>query len=461
MANLNSRLDDLNSLLGLGRRGSAFKNARAVRQLLREEPEDRRDGLVALGWNERQLQHLFLLPTPFPEAEAPVGPRPDYGQAFAKAERSLSAFLTPGRPPRVDPAILFTELAELSEKERNRRISTDDRFVEPELALRLIEHSNDSRYEDPAHMLHWAELAHIVADRCTTGETGSEGRLFDLKARAWGDFGNALRVCGRLREAGEALSLAHRLALQGTGDPMVKARLLHELASLNTAQRKFDRALELAVDAARIYRELGETRLLAAVRLTEAKIHISNGEPDRAVEILHGAITTIDGAEDPHLLLVACHNLVLCYLDLGLPEQALAIYRDTRELGQEFNDTLILLRVSWQEGQLLRDLGRLEDAEKALLRARDGFRKRGLAYDVALVSLDLAAVYVKLGFVDEVRRTVTEALPIFLELQIDREAIASFLQLQQVADQEAQALNLIRMVSARLEQLPGRFRPQR
>jgi len=82
--------------------------------------------------------------------------------------------------------------------------------------------------------------------------------------------------------------------------------------------------------------------------------------------------------------------------------------------------------------------------------------ERGLAYEVAVVSLDLSSVYVKLGSVEELRQTVAETMPIFHSLRVGRDALGALIQLQQIADQEHQALELIRAITAQLERLSNR-----
>jgi hypothetical protein len=62
---------------------------------------------------------------------------------------------------------------------------------------------------------------------------------------------------------------------------------------------------------------------------------------------------------------------------------------------------------------------------------------------------------VKLGLVEEVRRTVTATVPIFHALRVKLETLAALLQIQKVADQEQQALELIRALHARVQPLRG------
>ncbi len=63
-------------------------------------------------------------------------------------------------------------------------------------------------------------------------------------------------------------------------------------------------------------------------------------------------------------------------------------------------------------------------------------------------------MYVKLGQTEEVKRTVMATVPIFHALRVKLETLAALLQLQQVADQEQQALELIRTLNARVAALP-------
>jgi tetratricopeptide (TPR) repeat protein len=380
----------------------------------------------------------------------------DYAAAFALAEQALADFFAQGLPPQAPPEQLMAELAGVSEPEQLRRVANDHRFTHPTLVHKLLEESHALRYGCPARMLHLAQLARLAAEGCSAAEAGSGRRLADLLAQSWRQYGNALRVTGRLREAEEALATAHGFREQGTRDPKLYACLLEQTVSLRIFQRRFEEAGDLAEEAGRIYLELGDLTGLAGTLVQRAMASIYAGEVEIAVPLLNQAIRWIDGEHDPHLLLAACHNLVRCYIDLGQPHEALSIYTDVRDLYRDLRDPLIVLRADWQQGQLLRDLGHLRAAEATLVQARQGFAERGLFYEAAVVSLDLAGIYVRLGAAAELERTAGEMVPIFRELGVDREVLASLIRLRSLADQEKRAFELIRVLGFRLERLADR-----
>jgi tetratricopeptide (TPR) repeat protein len=446
--------EDLASFLrGAPLAGKKPPTAQVMRHLL-SDCAVCRNHLTLMGWSRERLARLVQPPTEGAASEAILRPAHDYSTAFAAAERSVSAFLAPEPSAAEIPASrLWQELEALEPEERVKRVGAGAPFATPSLVRLLVDRSHALRYKDASEMLHFADLARTAAEGCSPGQAGDEMRLWDLRAKAWGQLSSALRVCNRAREAEKALATAREYRERGTGDPMLRAWMLERVSSLLLFQGQFSAAIESYEEAGQIYEDLGEDNRLAGIMIYKAVCFIYSGETERAVRILNQAIPLIDPEEDPHLLLAACHNLVWCYVDLDRPDQALTLYNETRELYQEFDDPLILLRATWQEGRLLRDLGHLRAAETALLRSRKGFLEAKLAHEAALVSLDLAAVYVKLGLVDEVKRTVTATVPIFHALRVKLETLAALLQLQKMADQEQQALELIRTLHALVEPL--------
>jgi tetratricopeptide (TPR) repeat protein len=453
--------EDLDEFLrGASRSVRHARNAQVMRHLL-SRCAVCRDRLSVMGWSDGRLSRRLRLvtdnsqsggnfssPTTAGESETY-----DYGRAFALAERSVTAFLAPENHPTGKPAdLLLAELADLPPSEQIERVGSGGIYATPLVIRGLIDRSHSVRYKDANQMLHFARLAKLAAEDGSA--VGDELKLADLRARAWGQYGTALRVCGRPHEAEEALLVAQEYRRKGTGDPALRAWLLERLTALANFQERFSDAIEMCEEGGRIYQELGENHLFAITLVQKAIALIYSGEAETAVRTLNHAIPLIDCEEDPHLLLAACHNLIRCYIDLDRPDQALMLCSEVREIYQEFDDPLFLLKATWQEGKLLCDLGHLRAAETALLRVRKGFMERGIPQEVAFVSLDLATVYVKLGLVDEVKRTVMTTLPIFHALRVKVETLAALLQLQRVADQEQQALELIRTLNSRIEALP-------
>jgi len=440
-------------LMGASRSSHPATKAQVLRHLL-SGCAVCQEHLDAMGWSRQRIARLLQ-----PAVEVSRGSMPaaaasyDYSGAFGAAEKAVSAFLAPEQVSTEIPVQqILAELEALEEGARIGTVKSGGIYTSPPVIRALIERSHSLRYRNADEMLRLAQLARLAVEGCSASAAGNELKLADLRARAWGQYGTALRICGQPRAAEVALaaSLEHRR--QGTGDPALHAWLLERTSSLAIFQGRYEDAIAMCEEAGQIYQELGNDHSFAFTLIQKAIAILYSGEAAWAVRTLNQAIPLID-EKDPHLLVTACHNLIRCYIDLDRPDQALALYAETTELYKELDDQLFLLRMIWQEGLLLRDLGHLRAAETALVKARKGYLEEKLAYEVALVSLDLTTVYVKLGLVEEVRRTVLTTVPIFHALRVKLETLAALLQIQKVADQEQQALELIRTLHSLVEPL--------
>jgi tetratricopeptide (TPR) repeat protein len=432
-------------------RAAATVNTLVVRHLL-SGCHACREQLDLMGWERGRLERLLQLRPSRMNDEVSASVGYDYGSAFAGAERSLAAFLAQEQPAEASAGQLWAELSSLSAEEQVRRVGSGQRFASPELVRQLIEASRAARFDDPGKMLHMAHLACLAAESCTAEHCGSPERLADLRCQSWRQYAEGLRLQSRPRESEAAFARAQRLREGGTGDPIVRAQLLNALVSLRIFQRRFDEAIQLSEEAGQIYQEIGRTNSLVTTLVQKAIACIYAGEPGDAIPILNKAIPLINPADDPHLLLAACHNLVRCYIELDRPEQALSLFFEMRSLYREFDDAIIALRAGWQEGHMLRDLGYMRAAEAALVRTREGFSERKLLYEAALISLDLASMYVKLGDSEKLEQMVATTVPIFRALGVGRETLASLLQLRHLADQGRKAFELIRLLGTQVEQ---------
>jgi tetratricopeptide (TPR) repeat protein len=439
-------------LRGASRSAHRAANAQVLRHLL-SRCAPCREHLDALGWGRERIARLLQPAVEASRDTAPLSTEAyDYSKAFSATEEAVSAFLAPERIPEIPLQQILAELERLETSARIERVRSGGIYASPPVIRALVERSHSLRYRNADEMLHLAHLARLAVEGCSAAVAGNELKLSDLRARAWGQHGNALRICGQPRAAEAALEASLEHWRQGTGDPALHAWLLEKTSSLAIFQGRFAEAIEMCEEAGQIYQELGNDHSFAFTLTQKAIAILYAGEAAWAVRTLSQALPLIDPA-DPHLLVAACHNLIRCYIDLDRPDQALALYAEIRDLYKEIDDPLILLRMAWQEGLLLRDLGHLRAAETALLQARKGYLEEKLAYEVALVSLDLTTVYVKLGLVEEVKRTVMTTVPIFHALRVKLETLAALLQIQKVADQEQQALELIRTLHSLVEPL--------
>lgn len=344
---------------------------------------------------------------------------------------------------------LLEELTATPESERPERIRTEVRFHAVKLCDLLLKRSRESWFHDPARAVELARVAVEIADWLDIGYYG-EGMVEEERALAWAYLGNAYRISSDLRSAEEALLRAEEHHKRSE-DALTGAQILSFMASLRTSQSRFSEAAELLDQAIAVYREARDRHLEGKALIQKGIASGLGGYPGRAIQLIQRGLSKIDNLEEPRLLVSAQHNLIGFLNESGRSEQALKVLEQTRSLYLTLGEQTHLIRLRWLEGRITRDLGRLDQAETVLREARDGFIERGIGFDAARVSLDLATVYLQQGRTADLKRLAAEMVPVFESRDVHQEALAAILLFRQAADAEEVTLGLLERISDYLQ----------
>ena len=369
-------------------------------------------------------------------------------------------------PARDRALALFSQLMDAPAERQLALVVEAPEMVAGGLCRLLIEEVRLATNADPQRMLHLSRLAVAVADRleaaadashASNGSHGSntttEGRILsDLRGEAWSHLANSLRVAGRLREAERAFGAAERFLAGGTRLPSLRAELLRRKASLYSHQRKFKQAIALTAEAAEIFRDLGLSEDVGSCLVKRAIFTGYSGRPEEALRLLVDVLRSIP--KDGDLARQAIQAAARFSLDAGRPEEGLALLVEHRQM-METSAPVALLRLSWLHGELAHALRLYRASEVYLLEARKGFSELEMPYEVALVCLELAAVYGETGRQKELRGLAAEMLPIFESLRVKRETLASVILLQRAEIDSA--LPLVGRISAQLRRQKPSF----
>jgi tetratricopeptide (TPR) repeat protein len=357
---------------------------------------------------------------------------------------------------------LLQDLLKLPDDARLVAAQQEERFGTAAFVEGLLESARKTWSDEPFRAESLARLGLLIASRLDV-ELYSNGLINDLRARAWGFIANARRIQSDLRGAEEAFQEAEGVLGEGSGDPLEWARLLDLKASLRRAQRRFEEALHLLDEVIAICRKTRENHFEGRALIGKALIHDYASEPDQAVPLLFEALNKIDREQEPRLLFTILQNLTLSLVTLGEFEQATTILPQAKQAALEFGTADDLTRTLWVEGLLDLGMRRFTDAESKLWSVRNRYAEMGIGYNAALVSLDLAKVYLQQGRMAETKRLAAEMHPIFVSRDVQREAIAALLVFQQAAERESASLRLVDEVirSVRRAQAGPAPRPER
>jgi len=306
-------------------------------------------------------------------------------------------------------------------------------------------------------MLELAKLARMAADRLDPQVLGFPETV-DLRSRAWAEMANAYRVNDDLPQAEAALAWAMELHGEGTGSPLLLARLADLAASLLCDQRHFASAIRMLDHALDLYRQQDETHEAGRVLIMKGLYTGYAGDPEKGLRLLIEGLATIDRPRDQRLVFQTLHNILLFRVELGELARAARQIELMGPLYDKYGGPLEQVKLRGIEGKIAAGLGEYERAARLFSATRHDLDAAGQGYQAALISLDLAAVYLRLGRKAEVRSLVAEMVATFRSLGVEREANAALLMLSEAAERDQTTLELLTLVSAvmhRLQRGPG------
>lgn len=328
------------------------------------------------------------------------------------------------------------ELAEIEEAAREGRKPLDlvknappGRFRGGVLVAQLLEHARVAgRGQDHEHAKGWAALAYIVAKRTDERDDPADTALV-LEAAA--GFARALRQAGHWREALTFLDDHREQALGVDSDVIpidVKAEFELQMGAALLAGNEFDKAICSFERAYGLYLVLGDKEGAgkAGIYLGMA---LRPRNPQRALELTFWAI---EEPLTPYLRASAVNEAVTILLfDLRRPDEALSLFHRYEDAyfhcGEQTpyvcaRHTLAVARFKAAFGDRRAALEQYAN----LLEIWQSNTSTAARLDVALVVLEMTAVFLELGAFEEVETLARGAAATFAAAGLDANALEAF-----------------------------------
>lgn len=364
------------------------------------------------------------------------------GRAFTELlERHLveAARLWMVKKARRQAGKLWRELEKTPPERRRALIETSRKFQTWAMSERLAHESERAASDKADRALALAELGFRVSELAAGDAAFSSA----VKGHALIFVANARRVANQMPRSGEDCDRA--LALWKAGAQEARKilpawRVLDREGSIRREQRRFPEALERLQEA----QSLAPPKAVARILVNRAVVLEHMGDAEQAITVLQEAEAHASKWRDSELKLKIQFNLAASYCDLDRYAEAKELLPEIRRLAVAGRRELNLIRVLWLSGRIDAGFGQALEASAALNQVRREFETRTMAYDYALVCLELAELDLKRGRYAEVKLLAEEMAWIFKDQGIHREALAAVALFRKAAFEEKASADLAR-----------------
>lgn len=291
----------------------------------------------------------------------------------------------------------------------------------------FLEECDATIYDDCSAGLKLAKLAPSLAERVISTDVIVPAAV--LRVRAYCRLGSAYRACGDFPAANQT----YDLALAEEKIPGVEAAdLYRRLAYLRLYQGQGDEAERLISEAIRIQRletDLIDRHELGRCLVARATIRRESSDLGGSILDLTAALNHLDVERGPRPYFAAAHNLAVDLVAGGSPSQlSTALQRLTvarKKLRSFKKRHYAKYKLKWLQGLIQTRFGATAQAELSHKAARRGLIEMGAMYEVAMISLDLAALYLPQGRIGELRDIASETWQLCSSISLDTQAIGA------------------------------------
>jgi tetratricopeptide (TPR) repeat protein len=308
---------------------------------------------------------------------------------------------------------------------------------------------------NPREALALSELATTIADALPATAYPAV-TLAQIRAMAWKDRANALRLLGRIPETFEAIEHAENildkhiaLGLDRAVVDMVKA-----LAFLNTGQCEEARAV--AITCGSVFLSHGD--LIRALNAGEIEGHVlfELQKYADAYTLFKSLIEVARAANDAEAE-ARCHqNAAASAMYLNDFRTANVHFSDAIAKMTDLGDFVNATRAQWGAGQLLLSKGQLESGLNHLHSARSAFIQYEMHEEAGLCGLIIAEGLLSHGREDDAQQIIHDVAEAFRDSPVERriaEAVAGLAQTISNSDAPVDAVrNVYALIEARHSQ---------
>ena len=305
----------------------------------------------------------------------------------------------------------------------------------------LCEESIRAASNKPDRALELAEAAVVAAELAP----GTKKWRLRVQGQAHAHVGNAWRVIEAWEKAERAFRRYRECwELGKNGDPLHllnEGRVFGLEASLRREQHRIAEALDLLHQGLAVSNNDERGFLL----INQAKTLETAEDFEGAIAVLRGAMPQISRL-NLRLMFVVRFDLAVNLCHLRRFSEVATFLPELQKFSAQLCQPLEKLRVRWLEGWVTAGLGQLGKGVEILSSVKEEFVERGLVYDAALVTMELADSLLQLKRLAHVKALAKQMTPIFCERGIHDKALKALLLFRKAAEEEVVTVELVRSI---------------